>query len=351
MAIPIEYICFTGQCGYGFAARNYILAMHKSNLFDIRIVSLDSKINKGITIQSYDLFRELENKPENKDAIQIYHCIPDFFRRVKAKERKIAVATFEANAVPPYWFDLLKSMNALIAPSAFCKNIFSCSNKEISVIPHCLDFELYKGTNNRNKRNIFRFLFCGAWKKRKNIESLIEAFREEFYSYDNVSLTIKSSSPTNIKDSIHPKILYIRTVYADEYMPDFFANYDCMVNPSLGEGYGYAGLQALACNMSLVTTNYSGIKEYANSDNSILLEPEGMTHNKCGCMDNYIQFKNCSWPFISIGQISKKMRLAFQNRKECEEKSSYIYENIKEKFGYNKIANKMYDLVLTIFPT
>ena len=68
MTIPIEYIGFLGGSGYGFAARNYILSLHLSGKFDVKVVSLDGPISKGITLEHYNLFQSLLAKKENPNA-------------------------------------------------------------------------------------------------------------------------------------------------------------------------------------------------------------------------------------------------------------------------------------------
>jgi glycosyltransferase involved in cell wall biosynthesis len=349
--ISIEYICFLGNSGFGFAARNYILALHQSDKFDIKITYLDTPISKGINFEHYDLFKKLSEKKDNSNAIQVYHCIPDLFRRVKRKARAIAIATFEAQPAPSNWLVLLEHFNGIIFPSQFCYDLFLDLKRPKIVIPHCLDLEKYKKTimqklgKDIKGKSIynwpFYFLFCGTWKKRKGIEILIAAWNEEKLFEQNCYLTIKTGSSGKIPlaSSLGEKINVDTSVYKDEDMPRFFAGHDCLVAPTLGEAFMIPGLQSLACGVPIITTNFSGVQEYASPATAYLLEPEGFLTTKSP-MDNYFQFGKCSWPYISVKQLREKMRYVFEHQEEAKEMARKAQDELSRKFSYGVVAEK-----------
>jgi hypothetical protein len=351
MTIPIEYICFLGNNGFGFAARNYILALHSSGKFDVKITHLDLPISKGITEEHYSLFKSLCEKKDNPDAIQIYHCIPDLFRRVKRKAKALAFATFEAQPAPSNWFTLLEHFNGIIFPSQFCYDLFEDLKRPKMVIPHCLDLDKYKKVGEKYKNgNLFLFLFCGAWKKRKGFETLISAWNEEKLYEQNCHLLIKTGSSGKIPlaSSLGEKIYVDTVVFKDEDLPNFFARQNCLIQPTLGEAFGLSGLQSLACGVPIITTNFSGVQEYATPATSYLLEPEGFLTTKSP-MDNYFQFSGCSWPYISVETLRKSMRYIFEHYTEATEKAEKAQDGLSRKFGYETTAASFERLISQVY--
>lgn len=348
MSIPVEYISFLGNSGYGFAARNYILSLYSSGKFDIRVVSLDGPISKGIT-ENYDIFKSLLGKKENPNSIQIFHCIPELFRRVKRKCKAIAICAFEAKPAPKNWILSLNKMDGVIFPSQFCYDNFEINKPKI-VIPHCLDFEKYKHIEYKEKDN-FVFLFCGTNKKRKGLDLLLTAWKEEKLYEENCSLIVKTPSFGKIIDLSSfsgQKIIHDKVFYTDESMIELFAKSDCYISTSLGEGFGLPGLQSLACGKPIITLNYGGCKEYINSDYCFLLEPEGVLTPK-NPMDKYVQFSGCKWPFISVKQIRQTIRKAFIEQRTATKALQIGYESISDRFGYSECSKSFEGFMRQIY--
>ena len=343
----IDYACFTSFTGYGFAARNYILALHKA--FDIRILSIDNTVSKAIVRKQYDILKELNDKKERPDAITLLHCIPQMFRRIAAKGRQMAFATFEALTPPQNWIDSYNALEAIIVPSKFCEKAFASVDVPIHYVPHCLDYNIY---NNfvlpRKKYDKFTFLFSGTWSERKNWQTLINSWDKTFATNNDVLLVIHTRDKKKAESSIFnllkkkiDNIVFITDILTDDELPSFYKSFNCLVAPSLGEGFGYPGLQCLSVGVPIITTNYSGIQEYATENNAELLEPEGFITQKL--MDGYFQFANQKWPYISINQLCDKMLWVYGNWDKAKEKTNSC--DLAREFGYN-ITRERFERIL-----
>jgi glycosyltransferase involved in cell wall biosynthesis len=306
-------------------------------------------VSKGMTLENYDLFKSLSAKKENPNAIQIYHCIPELFRRIKRKCRSLAICAFEARPAPKNWILSLNKMDGVVFSSQFCYDNFEINKPKI-VIPHCLDFERYKYTAPK-QNNDFIFLFCGTKKKRKGLDILLTAWKEEQLYKEGCSLYLKTPSFGNPLDTnafSDFKITHDKNVYNDEEMQKVFTKSDCYISTSSGEGFGYCGLQSLACGRPIITLNYGGCKEYANSAYCFLLEPEGfITPNSP--MDKYVQFKGCQWPFISVKQIRRTIRKAFTQYRIAAEALKTGYKSISIDFGYLRCSNRFEAFIKGIY--
>ena len=338
----IEYICFTSHTGYAFAARNYILAL--SPKYDVRVAPLDRGISPAITQKYLSTLLDLEKKPEEANALQILHCIPNMFRRIKTRKKRLAFATIEASKAPEDWIKKLNDCDGIIVPSQFCKEVFSILEKPIYYIPHCLDYSQYNlNVEKKHTYDKFTFLFFGTWKERKGWKTLIQAWKEVFASDPNVQLVIKThdealakSGIRHIIKSIPPNILFDNGLLKDEELPSFFKSFNCLVAPTMGEGFGLPGLQSLSVGVPIITTAYSGVLEYANENNALLLVPEG-TRRMSNPLDGYMQFANQEWPFISVSQLAKQMLKAYNKSMVIE---SDAWGLLARRFGYESTREK-----------
>jgi len=345
----IQYICFTSYSGFAFSAKNNIKALISAG-YDVSVKPLDLGFHRSINTKDFNRYKKLVDSCIGD--VQIYHCIPIMQRRVPYSGRVIGYGTFENVEIPQEWLNILGKNDNVIAPSLFNFNSFSKKLDNVVYIPHCLDFSEYSYFKRRCS-SPYRFLYFGTWKNRKNHDTLLRAFIEEFSS-ENVELVLKVhnealKNPEKMISRISrqlgktAKIKVESQILKDEDISSYLRGFNCLVSPTLGEGFGYPGLQAMASGLPIIITNYSGCTEYANSETSLLLEVEGF--EKKTDMDGIVQFRNKSWPIISIKQLRGKMRWAYENRKEMDLKAQHAFESVKNKFNYKSIINRFKELL------
>ena len=338
----IEYICFGSLNGYAIAAKNYILALKQHN---VRIHTLDSQHRIDVAGDDLNLFRKFAKKEEDRNAIQIYHCIPPMQRRRKKNKLTIGVATFETNDPPRHWIDILNQNTAVIVPSTFCEEIFKKAGvtRPIYLIPHCLDLSKYHPDITPKERNSkFRFLFIGSWKKRKGYEELLKAWCSTFSNNEQIELVIKTDRPSKAESYVRKltnNIIIEKQTITENNMPAFIKSFDCLILPTKGEGFGLPALQSLALGIPVIITDYSGCTEFTNNDNSFLLKPEGIVLKEN--MDNIPQFAGRRWAEVSGPQISKVMLYVYEHPEEVKRRAEQF---VGERFGLDSVAEKFNEL-------
>ncbi|KKL15833.1 hypothetical protein LCGC14_2501630, partial [marine sediment metagenome] len=88
--INIEYISFLNQSGYGMAAQDYLLALNKTNNYNIKLKIFGHKpARPAVSDEKYEIFSGMMQKKEDTDAIVIYHCIPTIQKRFKTNKRSL----------------------------------------------------------------------------------------------------------------------------------------------------------------------------------------------------------------------------------------------------------------------
>lgn len=361
--IPLEYIAFVNETGYGQAAYDLISALLETKRYDIRVVCLNGSPSKNfLSKSSYAKIEPLIKKTPNQKAVQIYHCIPPMQMRLPRTDRAIGFATFETYDPPSQWITLLNRLDGVICPSDFNYKVFAHSGvkRPIFYVPHCVDISVWnENVIPLTKHNKFTFLFFGSWKKRKGWPQLIEAYFREFSQSDNVQLLIKTDKTDLASKEIekiraeldlkkaYPAIVFEKRVFNDEYMPSFYKSADCLIMPSLGEGFGLPALQCMSVKVPVIVTNFSGCQDYASTERCTLIEPSGfLMHSN---MDQISQFANKKWPRLTINSIQEAMRAVFSNNEEARAKADKAYAYVQENFSYSAAVDKFDKVMESVY--
>jgi glycosyltransferase involved in cell wall biosynthesis len=114
---------------------------------------------------------------------------------------------------------------------------------------------------------------------RKNVNTLIKAFSEEFKEEEGVLCVIKlinaaDASLANLRALIGSRrdIIIVEKTLGDQELARLFADCDCYVSPHRSEGLGLTVLQAMSIAKPIICTPYGGVTDFILPDNAILLE-------------------------------------------------------------------------------
>jgi glycosyltransferase involved in cell wall biosynthesis len=126
-----------------------------------------------------------------------------------------------------------------------------------------------QGVLERYNINFPYFLFVGNIDPRKNLRSLMAAFRK-FISKrkknEKLILVGKRTSQADKELSVidelglHEEVLYLGYVPRGD-LPALYANARIFVYPSFFEGFGFPVLEAMACGTPVITSNTSSLPE------------------------------------------------------------------------------------------
>jgi glycosyltransferase involved in cell wall biosynthesis len=365
MTRKIEWICFANRSGYAQAAQDYIYALKPLPKYDIRMLILHGTPDQvSVSPKRYAEIIEMSRKDSDLegDSIQVFHCIPEMQRRIRPLNWRVGFATFETFQPPSIWIPMLNENDVIICPSKFNVKIFEHAGikKPIFHIPHCIDTSLFNPEVAPSyKASQFTFLFLGTWRRRKGWPQLIEAWLKEFDIHDNVRLVIKTDRLTQARNDIEQlknnldlskketaPILIETKVLNELELPRFMKNADCLISPTLGEGFGIPGLQCMALGVPVIITNFSGCQDYANEETATLLEPSGyILYNE---LDQVSQFANKKWAHITSGMVAKSMRDVLSNYEQARTKAAVAASRIPLEYSYAVIAKKFDNMLETL---
>lgn len=360
--VHLNYCCFLNRSGYATAAQDYICALDKTGRYDINIALMHAKIDSvSLTPEMFKYFHDMVLKPVKEKSINVFHCIPDMQRRIRSSGKSVAFATFETFGPPAHWAEILNTNDAVICPSLFNEKVFRHAGvtKPIFHIPHCIDTAIYNTNAVAPKKYPeFTFLFFGTWKQRKGWPQLVEAWFREFDIKDNVRLVLKTDRITQaqrdmdeikrqvgIKKDFAP-ISFETRILTEIEVPQLIKQSDCLVSPTLGEGFGIPGLQAMALGVPVIITNYSGCQDYANEETATLIEPSKFI--VLGSMDSIPQFRNLRWANVTVESVAKAMRYVLENPQKIKAKAQYAAEEVAKVYDYESTAKKFDNMLETL---
>lgn len=355
--MQLVYNHFLNHTGYSIAAQDYILSMLSFNPgIDIKSVPYNISIRSGISLSRQNMFNRLIQVKLKPPFICLSHSTPDRFIKLKGASLNVGFCIFETISIPDTWVKQMNTMDLIITASDFNKNCFIQNGvkTKVSVIPHCFDPDIFNDkVESSGKYNLFTFLAMGTWRKRKNWEVLIKAFYREFSEKDNVCLLIKTDKSSEMQSMITmvkksneykgkstaPIFLESNSLCAFEEIPKIMSKADVYINTSLGEGFGYCGLHAMALGIPIIVTKFGGSLEYAKPELCTYLEPSGYV--TIPNLDNFPQFRNAVWPKIEENEICSKMRWSLDNFSILKLKAKLGYNFVHTLMTYSTIGKKL----------
>lgn len=272
-------------------------------------------------------------------------------------------AIFEGSQIPKYWAETLNRdyVTSVLVASEHNKQAVQNAGveKKINVIPHGYDEKIYKPKPTQRADDTFKFLFVGGWKDgerdRKGLDILLRAYTEEFKPNEKVDLTVKINLAYCPPEQVHSNILKLnlkpsqerrpvlitgykdvtRAEYTDEDIVNLYNTHDCFVMPSKAEAFGLPVLEAMACGIPAITTNYGGQLDFVNKDNGYLLDVEEMRQ----ATGEFYLYEQAKWAQPSQKHLQQLLRYAFDNQNEVKQKGqaalktaqNYTWKNSAEK--------------------
>jgi len=272
------------QLGYGIASLNILKELSK--ITDICLMPIGQP---DVTNQNdADLCkRALDNRKHSlvdKPCVKLWHQ-HDMARLPDHKGKMIGFPIFELDTFTDQEMEQLSSVDSLFVCSQWAEGVIKDNDIDVptTVVPLGVDSSVFKPKDNETEDKTI-FFNCGKWEVRKGHDALIKAWDRLSQNNDNIELWMMCDNPFNTPQEVlyweslynRPNIKIIPRVETQEEVYNIMSRTDCGVFPSRAEGWNLELLEMMACGKRVITTDYSAHTEFCNSDNSYLVEIDGL---------------------------------------------------------------------------
>lgn len=338
--------------GYAGTSRSIIQALDAANVR----VSYQYVYGKGTVFpvdepahtDSY-LVNCVRSRKFGEAPVQVVYAQADVFEKNNGKI-KIGYSMLEVTGIPREWVRQANLMDEVWVPSEFNKVTFKESGVHvpIHVIPLGIDPAYFSPTMRGEKLDdTFTFLSIFEWGERKAPEILLKAFSDEFSIADPVVLVCKVNNfdgGVNVRSEIEKlglrtgggRIVIAENAILKNYdLGALYASADCFVLSTRGEGWGMPILEAMACGLPVIATNWSAQTDFMNEENAFPLEVERMipASAKCPYYDGF------DWAEPSYEHLRYLMRWVFTNQLEASARGLSAASDVRSKWSWSNTAS------------
>lgn len=365
------------RSGYGVHARQIALMLDKLAVkynWDMTFYVTpwgDTALMYG-DFQEKNILEKYANKPilqNKKFDISFQLMLPNEWDTRLANFNVGITAAVETDRCNPNWCEACNSMNAVIVPSTFTKSVLLNSGRvvrtPIFVVNESYKEDIfdnvYEDSTQLDFETNFNFLVVSQLTgniqtDRKNIAFTIKWFAEEFKNDKNVGLIVKTNmggnslfdynaTLQNIKSLVaqcrigeFPRIYLLHGAMTDEQMCSLYKHpkVKAFLTLTHGEGFGLPILEAAACGLPILATNWSGHLD--------ILRPEFGSFVKLDYMlsdipkervDNNVFVNGARWAYVQETEAKRKMRKIVEGYTIPKSWAEKMSENIKKKFNSN----------------
>lgn len=300
--------------------------------------------------------------------VSLSYTIPTNLAKIPATH-KIQIYNYETTKLPPGWAGLMKSHAHLILPSSnFSKQIFAMNGipeSRMVVLPHGFDPTLYNpevlpAQVEGLQQQKFKFLTVAIPHWRKGYDILLQAYIEEFKEDDSVVLVIKTSADPRENDKIPCRInlnellVNLKQTYKFKWpeiriisqrfdnLGSLYKAADAVVLPSRTECFSLTMLEASACGVPVITTDYGGHLDFLNHKNSNLID------YKMAAAPREAQY----WHFDPTAQIAEPskehlkqlMREVRTNHEAAKLRAQQAHQDVQD-YTWTKVTDKLLQLI------
>lgn len=377
--------------GYGVHARQLLAALRDADEFDICVESLRWGETPFLTGPEFDWIKDLAAKTIHTDPqISIQVTIPNEFKR-RAPISIGVTAGIEVDRVSPQW--LLKcnsEVDFVIVPSEHSRTAFLVEyqaqdgaklrlERPIFVVHEGVDTKIYRpnlalspllddlGVPSKN------FVFTGLGldkangRDRKNVTRLIEWFCKAFPNNDRVGLILKVAIVNGstvdfeiVKRRIAeikklagagdlPKIFLIHGRVPDEKLSEIYNDPRVMAMVSLthGEGFGLPLIEAAACGLPVMATDWSGHLDFLTIDGKKLFVPFAYDMGELPqeCVWEGVMEAGTSWAEVKEADVLTKLQKMTLSSVTPRKWADELVGNISQRFNLKVTGDAFVNLV------
>lgn len=290
LEIPINSLSF-GNCSVNLLRQLFNKGIDTSIFLIGERVDF-SAFEKSISMEFLDWFKnsvESSQQIHSRDipTLKLWHINGS----LSSLSRDPYLFTFyELDSPTKTELNIIKNQKKVLVSSNYTKTVFEqfgCSN--IEYCPLAFDSSSFFKKERSNKDDKIIFGLAGKLEKRKQHHKVLAAWAKKYGNNPKYMLNCSIRNPFLTPEQESSAILNILgsnrffNINFLDFMPsnsiynDYLNSNDIIIGMSAGEGWGLPEFQSVCLGKHSVVLNAHAYKDWANSENSVLVNPSGKT--------------------------------------------------------------------------
>ncbi|HEX8769336.1 MAG TPA: glycosyltransferase, partial [Acidimicrobiales bacterium] len=263
---------------------------------------------------------------------------------------RVGWTMLEVTGLPREWVDGCNTMDEIWVPASFNVETFERSGVRapIRVMPLGVDTDYFHpGIVGYRPSSRFTFLSVFEWGERKAPDLLLRAFASEFKESEDVLLLLSvfnRDPDVDVEAELAkldlqgaPIVPLINPNFEASQMGALYRSADCFVLPTRGEGWGMPVLEAMACGLPAIATNWSGPADFLDETVGYPLEVARLVKAEARCP----YYEGFEWAEPDIEHLRHLMRRVFENPDEARGRGATAASTVRRSLTLAHAADNV----------
>jgi len=357
LSLIYQSVFFNGS-GYAAEARDMALALAEAGV-RVKVDPLDDPPPPGTASEEHKaLLQLMHTEADPEEAIFLISEPVLWVNGRPSAQAAVLRSMFETERIRWEWADRCNQFDEVWVPSSQNAAAFLASGvlpEKVRVVPGGANTARFRPGAlplPLARRRDFAFLSVFAWGWRKGWDRLIRAYCEEFSPDEPVTLYLKVD-PLDAKPEVGselcfyithelqrslagvPEIVLVDVPLSDGEMPRLYAAVDAFVLPSRGEGYGRPFLEAMACGLPVIGTQWGGQSDFLTPEVAYPVPIAGMVPAPDYDLAHY---RGLRWAEPDLAELRRLMRHVYEHREEARAVGAAARRLVEAEWDVRKIA-------------
>ncbi len=276
----------------------------------------------------------------------------DVFHRNRGKY-KIGYTMLEVDGFPADWVRQAGRMDEVWVPTRFNRDglLRSGLERPVHVVPLGVNPDYFHPGLSAwpNPHGEFVFLSVLEWGERKNPELLLRAFSDEFSAREPVRLLCKVVNRDRTlslkyeleKLGLRPGGGRISWLFNQEFphyqLGSLYRSADCFVSASRGEGWNMPLMEAMACGLPAIATDWGAHRDFLHEGVAFPLSIRGTVPAIAKCP----YYAGYSWADPDPEHLQQLLREVYEDRGEARRRGRLAAAEVAEKWTWDATARRI----------
>jgi hypothetical protein len=342
--------------GYAVSARELILQLDALSV-DVRLAYIYG--TDWMDTQRDDhRIAAMRRRPKDLSLPQVLYSSGDLFLKNGGAYR-IGYTMLEVDGIPADWILQANALDEVWVPSTFNRDTFVASGLKVPI--HVMPLGVNPDFFNPRVRAYrpsqrFTFLSVFEWGERKAADTLLRAYHRAFTRQDDVLLLLKviNTDPgvdvereiaaLNLPEGGPPVAMLYNQELPTHQLGSLYRSADCLVLPTRGEGWGMPIIEAMACGLPVIATDWSAHQDFMTEAIAYRLRVTRLIPAVAKCP----YYEGFRWAEPDEEHLIELMQHVVANRDEAQAKGTAASAEVLANWTWRQAAEKIKSRLVAI---